>query len=59
VIEFPPKSDPMVQRLLAQREDLFPEYHEEAFLHHVQERGRVHAQKRLEGGRILVWYERN
>lgn len=59
VIEFPPKSDPMVQRLLAQREDIFPDYHEEAFLHHVQARGRVRAQKHLsEGGRLLVWYER-
>jgi ribosomal protein L11 methylase PrmA len=59
VIEFPPKSDPMVQRLLAQREDIFPDYHDEAFLHHVQQRGRIRAQQRVsEGGRLLVWYER-
>ena len=59
VIEFPPKTDPMVQKLLAQREDIFPDYHEEAFLHHVGQRGRVHRQERLsEGGRLLLWYER-
>jgi len=59
VIEFPPKSDPMVQRLLAQREDIFPDYNEEAFLQHVLRRGQIRAQKHLsEGGRLLVWYER-
>ena len=58
VIEFPPKSDPMVQRLLAQREDIFPDYSEEAFLHHVEARGRIVASKQLsEGGRLLVWYD--
>lgn len=60
VIEFPPKSDPMVQRLLSQREDIFPGYCEEAFLAHVQHRGRIRAQKHVrDGGRLLVWYERS
>ena len=59
VIEFPPKSDPMVQKLLAQREDIFASYSEEAFLHHVQARGRLVARKSVsEGGRLLVWYDR-
>ena len=31
VIEFPPKSDPMVQRLLSQRDDIFPDYDEATF----------------------------
>lgn len=31
VIEFVPKSDSMVQRLLASREDIFPDYDEEHF----------------------------
>ena len=31
VIEFVPKSDPMVQRLLSTRPDVFPDYTEEAF----------------------------
>jgi ribosomal protein L11 methylase PrmA len=60
VIEFPPKSDPMVQRLLAQREDIFPDYCEEAFLAHIAKRGSIRAQKHVrDGGRLLVWYERN
>lgn len=59
VIEFPPKSDPMVRKLLAQREDIFPDYSEEAFMRHVTDRGRVVSQKHLsEGGRLLVWYDR-
>lgn len=59
VIEFPPKSDPMVRKLLAQREDIFPDYSEEAFIRHVTERGRIVSQKHLsEGGRLLVWYDR-
>ncbi|MDH5695680.1 MAG: SAM-dependent methyltransferase [Dehalococcoidia bacterium] len=31
IIEFVPKSDPMVQKLLATREDIFPNYTQEAF----------------------------
>jgi ribosomal protein L11 methylase PrmA len=31
VIEFVPKSDPQVQRLLATREDVFPDYHRRGF----------------------------
>ena len=59
VIEFPPKSDPMVQRLLSQREDIFPDYCEEAFLAHVGQRAVIRARKRVrDGGRLLVWYDR-
>jgi len=59
IIEFPPKSDPMVQRLLSQRPDIFPDYTEEAFLAHVRARGAIAAQHRLgENGRLLVHYER-
>ncbi len=32
IIEFVPKSDPQVQRLLAAREDIFPDYHEQGFV---------------------------
>src|SRR5205085_5663802 len=32
VIEFVPKADPMVQRLRALWEDVFPDYHDEAFI---------------------------
>lgn len=31
VIEFVPKSDPQVQRLLSTREDIFPDYTQQAF----------------------------
>ena len=59
VIEFPPKSDPMVQQLLSLREDIFPNYTEERFLEYVASRGRVTATKHLsEGGRLLVRYDR-
>jgi ribosomal protein L11 methylase PrmA len=59
VIEFPPKSDPMVQQLLSRREDIFPDYDEEHFLAEVGKRGRIVAREHLsEGGRLLVRYER-
>ena len=59
VIEFPPKEDPMVQRLLALREDIFPDYSVASFLAEVGKRGRVVKSETLsEGGRVLVWYER-
>lgn len=41
VVEFVPKQDPMVQRMLAQREDIFPCYHIEAFRHELTRRARV------------------
>ncbi len=59
VIEFPSKSDPMVQQLLRGRADIFPAYTEEAFLGHVGTRGRIVRQDRLgEGGRLIVAYDR-
>jgi ribosomal protein L11 methylase PrmA len=59
VIEFPPKSDPMVQRLLSRREDIFPDYTEDHFLAEVRKRGRIVEAERLSpGGRLMVWYDR-
>ena len=59
VIEFPPKSDPMVQRLLSQREDIFPDYTEDAFRAVVARRARMVREQHLsENGRLLVWYDR-
>ncbi len=59
VIEFPSKSDPMVKQLLRQREDIFPEYDEAAFLKHVTDRGQILKQDRLgEDGRLIVAFER-
>ena len=60
VIEFPPKSDPMVRQLLSRREDIFPDYTEETFLAGVENRGRVTAREHLsEGGRLMVAYDRS
>jgi ribosomal protein L11 methylase PrmA len=60
IIEFPPKADPMVQKLLAHRQDIFPNYDEEHFLAEIGKRGRIVESKRLSpGGRLLVWYERS
>jgi ribosomal protein L11 methylase PrmA len=59
VIEFPPKSDPMVQKLLSQREDIFPDYGEAAFRSAVERRARIVAEEHLsENGRLLVRYDR-
>lgn len=59
IIEFPSKRDPMVQRLLHGRADIFPDYTEEAFLAHVRERGEITDQRRLGAdGRLLIAYNR-
>jgi ribosomal protein L11 methylase PrmA len=60
VIEFPPKKDPMVQRLLRNRADIFPDYTEENFVAEVQQRARVVKSAHLApGGRLLLWYDRS
>ena len=60
VIEFPPKSDPMVQQLLSRRDDIFPGYTEEAFLAEVGKHGRIIATEHLSpGGRLMLWYDRH
>ncbi len=60
VIEFPYKSDPMVQRLLALREDIFSDYDDAHFLAHVGQRARIVRQEKLgQGGRLLVWFDRS
>lgn len=59
VIEFPSKSDPMVQQLLRHRPDIFPDYTEEAFLHHVGQRGKIRRREHLgESGRLIVAYDK-
>ncbi len=60
IIEFPLKHDPMVQRLLALREDIFPDYHEEAFLSHVSSRASIVRKEMLTSGtRLLIHYDRS
>jgi len=60
IIEFPPKDDEMVQCLLSQREDIFPDYTEENFLKLLSARANIVKQEHLsEGGRLLVQYGRS
>lgn len=59
IIEFVPKSDPMVQRLLCTRQDIFSDYSQEFFLSHLSRRSEIVKTKSLEpSGRLLVWYRR-
>jgi len=59
ILEFPPKSDPMVRRLLALRDDIFPDYTEAAFIEALSARARIVRSRHLsENGRLLVWYDR-
>jgi ribosomal protein L11 methylase PrmA len=59
IIEFIPKSDPMVQRLLRTREDIFSDYSREFFLSHLSRRSEIVKTQSLEpSGRLLVWYRR-
>jgi len=59
VIEFVPKPDPMVQRLLALREDVFEDYDEAQFLAALGRHARVIRTVRVtESGRLLAWFDR-
>ncbi len=59
VIEFIPKSDPMVQRLLTLREDIFPDYTLDCFsLELAKIAGIVKTAALSPNGRTLFWYER-
>lgn len=63
VIEFVPKSDPMVRSMLELREDIAEDYTEERFLELIESRARVVRSEVVQGsGRRrarLVWFERN
>jgi ribosomal protein L11 methylase PrmA len=60
VLEFPPKSDPMVQRLLSNRDDIFPDYDEQHFLSLVEQRASIIGREHLSpGGRLLICYDRS
>jgi ribosomal protein L11 methylase PrmA len=59
VIEFVPKQDPMVQQLLALREDIFPDYTEEHFLFCLSKRSEIVEMETVtRTGRKLVWFRR-
>jgi ribosomal protein L11 methylase PrmA len=60
VIEFVPKTDPMVVELLRLREDIFPHYDEEHFVKCLQERARIVASETVSAsGRKLFAFERS
>ena len=59
IIEFVPKSDPMVQRLLCLREDIFPDYTLEFVMQRMKQKTDiVHTAPLSPNGRLLIWYER-
>ncbi len=58
VIEFIPKSDPMVQRLLQLREDLFDDYEQKNFEQLLSDRTRIVSSLKVSSsGRTLYWFE--
>ena len=60
VIEFVPREDAMVQRLLQLREDLFDDYEAEVFERLLGARVRIHRSEQVAAsGRTLYWYERS
>ena len=59
VIEFVPKTDPMVKTMLMFREDIFHDYNLDNFIKLIKENGRVIKQSTItEQGRELIWYEK-
>ncbi len=59
LLEFVPKSDPMVQELLRLREDIFADYTEDNFLQCIKQRAEIVKQVRVVGSeRMLVWYSK-
>jgi ribosomal protein L11 methylase PrmA len=59
VIEFVPKSDPMVKKMLQHRKDIFDDYSEENFLIMMTSLAKIiHSKHISEDGRLLVWYSR-
>jgi ribosomal protein L11 methylase PrmA len=57
VIEFIPKSDPMVKELLRLREDIFPDYNESNFQKSIESFAKVIKKKVVsKSGRTLYWY---
>ncbi len=60
VIEFIPKTDPSVLRMLALREDIFPEYSQELFVTLLQEKAVIIKSEVISvSGRCLYWYRLN
>lgn len=59
VIEFVPKSDPMVQRLLQMREDIFDDYDQATFEEILSRHARTMKSESVStSGRTLYWFDR-
>lgn len=59
IVEFVPKTDPMVHDMLRLREDVFDQYSKETFLTWIRKSARVVKERKItESGRLLVWFER-
>lgn len=59
IIEFIPKTDPSIRKMLALREDIFLEYSEEKFLTLLQEQAVIVKTTPISSdGRCLYWYQR-
>ena len=60
VVEFVPKDDPMVRKLLRLREDIFADYCEENFERALRAKARIHKVEQVSAaGRKLYWFERD
>jgi ribosomal protein L11 methylase PrmA len=59
LVEFVPKGDETVTRMLALREDVFPEYQKEQFEAHLARRAHIVASHAVsKSGRTVYWYAR-
>ena len=59
IIEFVPKSDPMVRQMLQHRDDVFLDYDEANFRAYLGARAETTAEHRFaENGRVLISYTR-
>lgn len=59
IIEFIPRGDPMVERMLSHRKDIFDDYSEAAFLSAIKSNARIVKKCPVSNdGRFLVWYDR-
>jgi hypothetical protein len=59
LIEFVPKHDPTIRKMLAFREDIFSDYTESAFADALGKRARICHVETISGtGRKVYWYEK-
>lgn len=60
IIEFVPKSDPMVRQMLSHREDIFADYDEANFRKYLSKFARIVNEERIQqNDRVIVSFERN